>query len=267
MILSGIIFYSCKKDVSNLNSKTNSSTINHLKSYWINPYDTIGQQHNEVLYAIGNISGFPWITSSSIGEFGLKYLDSINNDIADHDLSYYDSLYNTIVQNESFTDFAIDLLNANKINTYQYYYFEQLDDIIVTWIYNHTAFNEHINDLETTLLGDTSISDDGKYVVWGILSVARYSGNFWYEARTNETNPWYIILSQTKKEVRKEYTGSAVGEVWADTKGWVKGLFGTCTGKRGHCAKSSAQRASGRYVRDNTHCYDEDNNEVPCPGS
>ncbi len=264
-IVAVIIFLSCRKDPSKTNNITNSSKIIKLKSYWINPYDTIGQQHNEVLYAIGNMYGFPFITSTSIGEFGLNYLDSINNDSKDHELSYYDGIYDNMDKNQSLEDYANDLLNANKITTYQFNYLSNLNDIIVSYIENNTYFNDHINDLETTLLSDTNILQNDKYVIWGALSIARYSGNFWHDARISDSNPWHVIVAQTKKEIRQEYTGSACGEAWADTKGWIGGLFGTCTGKRGHCAKAAGQRASGRYVRDHTHCYDENDNEVPCP--
>lgn len=217
-----------------------------------NPYDIIGQEHNEVINAIGLIQDFPFISEDEMGNYMLAYLDEMGIQDSLHNLAFYNSLYDSMDENQTLSDLSIQLLNDSKINEEQLYYLEKIDTIIFNGADDNDNLNLKIDDLESSVLENSNLSDEEKLILWGALSIARYSANYWYDALNNSENPWHITYPNTSKTqiIIINYSGTAFGRTMADVKGWVSGLCGMCEGNHLHCAKRGSVNATRRYVVD-----------------
>ncbi len=262
LILTVLIFLSCKKDNNSNNNKINNFTIQTFKNKETNPYDSCGIIHNDVLSAIGNMPNFPYISSENTDVYMLDYMVSKGYCDSDLELSYLDSIGEVLNSYHDIASYSNQLFNDNLIEINQLNYLNKLNEIIVASIDNNSVYNIEICDLEISLSKDNGLTDDAKAIVWGALSIARYSGNFWNDALYNKENPWHLMFVTNGKE----YHGNAVGEACADVCGWIGGWLGPRHGaKRTANANANSERHSKRYVEDHTdRCYDANGNLIPC---
>lgn len=160
-------------------------------------------------------------------------------------------MYDSIVKYQNLSELSAQLLEESKINESQLSYLEKIDSLIISNIDDNDILNSRINDLEIDLLENTNMNDNDKLIIWGALSTARYSANFWYDALVNNENPWHVTFPTSNKfYVIIAYTGTRFGRVMADIEGWVNGLFGGCEGNHIHCANRGSVNSSRRYVID-----------------
>lgn len=245
------LLFGCKKSNQEDFAVLQNANLNHgnYRNSIINPYDSIGIIHNQVLIAVGLMQDFPFTSQEDMGNYILTYMDSLGIDDPEHDLSYYNSIYDDIDKYKNLSELSNQLLDESKINESQLFYLEELNTIIISNIDDNELLNSNINDLETNLLENSNMTDDDKLVIWGALSTARYSANFWYDALTNRENPWHVTYPNSNKFfVIINYTGTAFGRVMADVEGWVSGFCGICEGTHFHCAHRSSVNASRTYV-------------------
>lgn len=236
-----LILASCSKENQDL-SQHNSNLDRNSKSS-SNPYNEIGERHNEILYAIGQTPNFHNITTlKEHYEYMLSYIESIG-DTCVNEWSYYDSLALNFNENQSISELALEF----SINDIQYLYLEKLDNIIVSYIDDNKLFNSEIDKIENVFSSESRISDKDKFPIWGAFSTARYSANFWYDARINTENPWYPVIKNSKGPNPPGYTGTAIGEAWADAKGWVHGFFHPHYGGSWHTAGATSDAWSLIY--------------------
>lgn len=253
LIISIILLFisSCKKDDCD-NIENNNGKSNRYKSSIINPFDIIGQQHNEVINAIGLMQDFPFISEEDMGNYMLSYLDEMGLYDSIHNLDFYNNQYDNMDAEQSLSDLSIMLYNESKINSLQLFYLAKIDTIIVNGADDNENLNLNIDELEENLLENTELNNDEKVILWGALSITRYSANYWYDASINNENPWHITYPNLNKShiLIINYTGTSFGRTMADVKGWVNGLCGMCEGNQFHCAKRGSINASRRYVVD-----------------
>ncbi len=223
----------------------------NFRSSVINPYDRVGIIHNQVLIAVAEMPNFPNVEEEVMGNFMLSYMDSIGYNNTGYYLSYFNSMFDNIDDKQNLSNLAIELFKNNEISEIQLYYLQKLDTIISSNIKYNDLFNSNITEIELVFSKDNRISDEDKIGIWGAFSVARYSWNLWNDARLNTKNPWHVIFSNSLKGI--VYDGTAVGETWADTKGWVYGLFHRCSKGIFRCAHVACDNQSRRYVVDHTH--------------
>ncbi len=217
-----VIISSCNKDDQNIGQNI---VCQNSKGGSVNPFNKIGERHNDILYAIGKMSNFPNNSWKEEYEYMLTYLESIGAH-SENEWSYYDSLAQHFNDKQSISDMSLELLNTNMINGVQYEYLDILNNIIVKYIEDNKLYNLKIDQIETVFISENRISDADKFIIWGAFSTARYSANFWFDARVNSSNPWYISVAKNAKDQNPPgYTGSKTGEAWADTKGWIHGFF------------------------------------------
>lgn len=247
-----VIISSCKKD------DQNSGQINvnpNSKSSGVNPYDEVGIFHNNALYALAEMPNFPKVSSKDAGNFLLSYCHNSAIFCPEHDgnLNYYDSVAHLMGENQSIKGLAENLFMEKKIDEIQYSYLKKLDYILVSNVKDNKLLNIKIDEIEAVFKSENRISEENKILIWGAFSVARYSANFWHDADVNSNNPWHVFfVNSNSKEPHPVYNGTEIGRITADAAGWVHGLFGTCTGKRLHCARVASVNASRLYVAEHT---------------
>ncbi len=216
-----VIISSCKKDDQN-SGQNNLNQNSKVGS--VNPFNKIGERHNDILYAIGQMPNFPNTSWKEEYEYMLTYLESIGVH-SENQWPYYDSLAQNFNDKQSISELSQEFLDKKMINGVQYEYLDKLNNIIVLYIEDNKLYNLKIDQIETAFSSENRISDEDKFIIWGAFSTARYSANFWHDARVNINNPWYPVAKKSKDHNPPGYTGTRTGEAWADTRGWIYGFF------------------------------------------
>lgn len=171
----GLSLISCEKKLNDKNYESNPQEI--LKSNdFSNPYDYVGQQHNEVLaYYDLNGAGFQNRSEFYAGGAGFmnqKYGTTIN--LSTDSLNYHLQQIQARSLNEQLTLF----LNNGTINEKQFNYINSIGSIIV----DDKSLDEILSELitlEELVNNDKTLSSEQKKYVYISTSVAKYSITHW----------------------------------------------------------------------------------------
>ena len=171
----------------------NDEKMNLKSSGFKNPYDYIGEQHNEILRYYDAI-GSKLETRTEFYDAGAIYLNQkygagINS--SDDSLT---AILNNFEPREYGEQLAI-FLNEKIINSIQYDYLRSISDIVVDDKKISDILNELLQ-LEEVVDKDSSLSTDQKKYIFIATSVAKHSTIYWWE--NTET-----FLDISKKKCKK----------------------------------------------------------------
>lgn len=246
ILLSISLTFGCSK----VNNDNNENNYLQTRVSNVNPCDFVGVDHNLSLdYLATNVDILNQDQTESVSII-LEYYTNNYPEITFYNteemISFLDSNY---IEGESILDVANILYNQGEMSDLQYEYFSKLDSISREPKTNY--FNELINLLEEELEQDDRFTnDEEKEWLWGAISVCYHSRNYWYEARTNEDHLWHqLIALETEESKEQEYTGTWIGECWADTVGFVRGFFRKKHSQpRLHNASNGASNTTNQYI-------------------
>ena len=217
---------------------------NTQRNSQINPYDYYGIDHNNALDILYDYSGHESLTELEQIEIILSYfIDKYPNDDFDSPEDILDLMDELYDESLSITDKGDLLYSDGDLSSDQLEYFEDLDDIVNGYSIL-SEYDDAIDDLEETLSNDSNLTTNDKIIIWGLISVARHSAEYWYVEPDNGT-------SARKKPRPNGYTGTWIGEQTADAIGWINGFVNSS----GHPIKSASAHAasySRRYVDNHT---------------
>lgn len=232
--------WSCQNSQDNVfdNVSDNQVSVNAIDDFSSiemsntnNPYDYIGEQHNQALdYFINNIGN----------NFSpnMDKMDIVNS---------MDAFLKETSPNSTYTEFYLDnesffadyhsaenktafFLSRGLINSLQASYLDTLDEIRFddTFEYLSIAYiNKVISDtkiLEGNILEDSNFSDVEKRILLIATSVQRYSIIYWGNQVVDVNNPWGLDKNNVSLKSNIDIGGS-------DVKGAVSGgLVGAVTG-------------------------------------
>ena len=203
------LFVSCEK---NIEYESPTYFYSTTKIQTINPIDSVGIMHNNAL-------GYFLLNDSIVLDSAFLYIVDYFDSFADTTtMTTIDELYD--FTDSSMFNFSISYVITNYlkpnglVDSLQIEYLLELEDIIVNF---NTLFgyNRMLSALESTLARDNSFANVyDKDVIWGAISIARYSGTFWYDYRDG-------ILKQNniRDTEPPEYEGTWIGKVTADVVG------------------------------------------------
>ena len=150
-----------------------------------NPEDSAGARHNGGLAAImpNYINGVE-PTPSNAWSYTISYLNSYPpsflGDVEDTMINRYDTAIFSMTVN-SFSSFAY---SHGQISSQVYTYLNSLGNLITALpdsptLAAYSSFASSVINLESTILGDNSITSTDRILLLSSTSVARYSASYW----------------------------------------------------------------------------------------
>ncbi len=179
------------------------ATIN--QEQFSNPYNFVGLEHNLTLL---NLNEDGKLNSENIAE---RWREVTNKLAKDKNIEQNRIPNYKIVQKQylsinklksgsqylSISAIADSLFNNKKISKYQYMYFYELDTVF-RLNYGTTEFENRISKFEEEVSNDNRLDEEQKKAVYIAIAVAKYSENFWEDARLNPDNPYHSYFINTK---------------------------------------------------------------------
>jgi len=190
------LFYFIIISLAILNSCSKSINM-ETKNKFVNPYNYVGQQHNNVLMLLNadkklNLQNFEqhWenIRPQIASNLNLDLKKVVNYNDAKKQYSFINKKKSTELPNIS--DYAIELYNSDSINLLQENYLLQLDTLIRN-NFGSSNFSELINNFEYAVNNDSQLNDEQKSLIFITSAVSNYSESFWVDALTDPKNLYY----------------------------------------------------------------------------
>lgn len=221
-----LLFFACEKDSQNLPSE---------KISFENPLEIVGIMHNEALTQVEKANAKDLKTAFQII---IDYYSTFN------DTTTYTNVDSLLyITSLGFYDVSLDSVclyykNAGYLNNIQYSYCLSLYSA-VEFSKTFDDFISNVKEIEIKLYNEKELSEEEKDVLWGALSIAKYSGTYWHNYRKGEKAPEPV------------YTGTWIGETSADVAGWFLGFCEPSGSQRWRPFRRASQTsasASERYV-------------------
>jgi hypothetical protein len=188
----------------------------------INPYNWCGILHNGALDTLANSEAFPNIDSSEAIEMIENYYYTHTGDTCN--LSYEVYLEGITEDPWPFSKSIEIFLDNELMIQAQFDYVLKLEDIFLTDSSLNYASTE-IRDLEIELYYDNELSTDQKVYVWYMLAISKYSYQYWFNAFTDNENPWYSILNGSKMPFGR-WCAVHAADFWGANEGFWMGPGG-----------------------------------------
>ena len=249
-IITGILLFiisSCSKlehtDVQQ-EDKMLAGTLNQT-----NPYNYVGEEHNQCLTSLGSDDEFGSMTDIEETQYIMDWFYNKDGIECDSSAEVLVQIVNSIdFDNLSISLEASTWFDNSQITATQLDVLIQLDSIINLAFSNNSLFNQKCTELELEIF-NLDIDESEKSLLWGAVSVAHYSGNFWDNAYNDENNPWnFICECPYHGGSPSQQKPNCVGHVAADVYGWCRGLVTKIgDGKLLHHAKVTATNMSRKY--------------------
>ena len=226
-ILTGIIFYSCTKDGSNLNNVSNHNSPGKInKSLDLANYDSIGINHNLGLDFIFNTSSFP-DTSIFLCDlmkyFGYNTLDSslYHNFNAPFEEGSNEDIFNLLYNTGRITNINVKNYLITMFNLFS-------NEAILTEAGKDVCFDS-IYNIESCIILRDDFSNKEKFLLTGTSSILRHSFLYWSD-NSNQTK-WDPYFPQNKMRV-----GLFSNIVLSDAYGYwsAYSFYWTCYGNEGN---------------------------------
>ena len=249
-IITGIIFF-----ITSSCSKIEHAEFQHEDKMLVgstnqtNPYNYVGEEHNECLAALGADDEFGSMTDVEETQFIIDWFYNKDGIECDFDAEAIVQVVNSVdFDNLSLSIEANTWYENSDISAIQRDVLFQLDSIINTAFSDYDLFNQNCTELEIEI-SNLNIDESEKVLLWGAVSVARYSGDFWNNAYNNQSSPWSFICDcPYHGGAPSQQKPNCVGHIIADSYGWCRGLVTNIGGgKLLHHAKVSATNMSRKY--------------------
>jgi len=218
LILGAIFFYSCKKDESISNKTNNTSKPIRLKSDSKNPFDFVGINHNAYLDYFAEHYDVNKITDANIYDANVHFLTK-------YSLSF-DEFQKQLLSNQSISinlskgDYSYIDNNKNIDNSSKSYlkqFYSLIDSLSknCTELVTSDQFNSLISAIEQNVIAeglysspDNTDSLNCPATVLCVLSIAKYSYSYWYNAYIDKNNPWHNIVYSTVNTKNRSFFGA-----------------------------------------------------------
>lgn len=224
-------------------TKSVPQTLPNTFTFTSNPFDYLGELHNDALYSVGLHSSFPELTPeqrftvinntnvSELGsEFSLSFSDiGYGNAYVSYSSDYNmpQTLYSNGTISEEIRNYLYDIYEALGVTSDPTSSSATVSDafeamaIVEESIYNR--YGEPSTDLILDLEDEAGIS---AYLLM-TCAIAKHSYSFWYDAHTISTHPWYSILpTENQTEMRPSWLGNTLRDIggFFRTVRWENGL-------------------------------------------
>ena len=190
----------------------------------VNPYDYLGQMHNDVLTYTAENSDVMQFDLTEFIELSREYLQDVDADFilpipVEEEVDQFVLNY---TPNPVFSDIITDLYNEDYISTEQRNILFSIDKAMNYFADNGELelYLQKISNIEEYVNGSSLESED-KVVLWGTLAIARYSMQYW-SGIGDESHPYYEIWAESKAlPTPREIFNKTVDDV----SGYANGFF------------------------------------------
>jgi len=207
-IVAGSIFYACKKDNNELLTNDTKAKVAKTGSLE-NPYDFVGQLHNKALDYIAETCDLNTLRGIDVNN---AVNDFMQNHFADYESTPYDEFVQHLERTDELTaalytgemrmgDFwaesgaadagnVLDRLTSlfkNMNATNHLMYPDEFASQVAIFENEVLCWNKHNNPDETPILNAYSMA-------LATMAVAKYSYEYWYNAKVNPDHPWHIVI-------------------------------------------------------------------------
>lgn len=238
ILVAGTAFFtSCEKDV------TSNLEVGELKVSEVeNPFDFIGEKHNEIIHYMG------LEMKDTLDYYAQK--EALTNEDRERMFNYILEILPTVITKHSILDTPKEEFNNVLNHFYQTLDYDNYDNLIfnnpdfdvLKNILNEASYFTDVNQQvafiktkELELLPSVKELSDTCILVF--LNVYRHSVTYWENAFKSPDNPWYNFLQSSSDCGKKMYSkeidwggmwnrfSDNVSYGWYKFKKWVGGLF------------------------------------------
>ncbi len=282
MIVMSTYFVSCNRESETERSAVSSISHSKAAEYPANPYDFVGQRHNQFLNYLAATTNVGKLTTLDIfmasNEFSQTFLgqqDTLDlNETIVHLEGTENYVNNLLHKNGSYGIFLSNPLLISIMDEFTHALRLMMSD---SSLMLPDVFFSFINNLENQVLAEGMHTNPKEDIinehaqVLSALAIARYSYDYWYDVISDSSNPWHYYVNNGTKETNCRIW-RFICDVAHTVKADVVGFFGDTTTpadpqepeKGGTSTSISCSRAGKASAYEWEQCknveYDEEGN-------
>jgi hypothetical protein len=190
-LIIAIALFSCEKD------KGDISNITYSKITIINPQDSAGLVHNQILDLLIDLPDYHILTNLEKQEKIIQFYEQITNF---EPVFTADSLLVWVQDTVILDELAENLYHAGLVNYIQRDYINAILVVMDTTTSTISCQNE-LESIAASLEGEDRIGESDKIIIWGGLSIANHSLVYWdNDYQLGLDSPWNSPNKSVKEE-------------------------------------------------------------------